>query len=150
MLTGVFAITVFAATDAVLRLPPIHRRRGAGHRFGRRFRQPQSGQRRSADCGFGRVATGCAVTTAPPSGTSPPSATTPPSGTTPAPVTPAAGAGGASATKEGGANDSSAEDTNVDEAAEGPRRAAPAKPSDDEAPEFRESADNNITLPVDI
>jgi hypothetical protein len=48
------------------------------------------------------------------------------------------------------ANESAGEDTNVDEAAEGPRRAAPAKPSDEEAPEFRESADNNISLPVDI
>lgn len=41
-------------------------------------------------------------------------------------------------------------DSNVEEPAEGPRRAAPPKLSDDEAPEFRESADNNISLPVDI
>jgi hypothetical protein len=33
---------------------------------------------------------------------------------------------------------------------EAPRRAAPPKSSDEEAPEFRESADNNISLPVDI
>ncbi len=38
----------------------------------------------------------------------------------------------------------------MEEEAEGPRRAAPAKPSDEEPPEFRESADNNISLPVDI
>jgi hypothetical protein len=77
---------------------------------------------------------------------SPPSATTPPA--------PTAGAGDAPPAAEpvtpGAANDPAAEDTNVDEPAEGPRRSAPAKPSDEEPPEFRESADNNISLPVDI
>ncbi len=38
----------------------------------------------------------------------------------------------------------------ADADAEGPRRAAPPKTSDEEAPEFRESADNNISLPIDI
>jgi hypothetical protein len=38
----------------------------------------------------------------------------------------------------------------ADAGAEGPRRAAPPKTSDEEAPEFRESADNNISLPIDI
>ncbi|MFO1425984.1 MAG: hypothetical protein U1F11_03225 [Steroidobacteraceae bacterium] len=33
---------------------------------------------------------------------------------------------------------------------EGPRRAATPKTADEEAPEYRESADNNISLPVDI
>jgi hypothetical protein len=31
-----------------------------------------------------------------------------------------------------------------------PRRAATPKTSDEEAPEYRESADNNISLPIDI
>lgn len=36
------------------------------------------------------------------------------------------------------------------EAEEVQRRAAPPKNSDEEAPEYRDSADNNISLPVDI
>lgn len=44
---------------------------------------------------------------------------------------------------------SNPDDTNV-EASEGPRRAAQPKLSSDEAPEYRESADNNVTFPVDI
>ena len=36
------------------------------------------------------------------------------------------------------------------EAEEVKRRAAAPKSSDEEAPEFRDSADNNISLPVDI
>ena len=43
---------------------------------------------------------------------------------------------------------SSAADTN--EAEEVARRTAPAKTSDDELPEYRDSADNNISLPIDI
>ena len=39
-------------------------------------------------------------------------------------------------------------DTN--EAEEVQRRAAPPKSSEEEAPEFRDSADNNISLPIDI
>lgn len=39
-------------------------------------------------------------------------------------------------------------DTN--EAEEGQRRTPPPKLSDEESPEFRDSADNNISLPVDI
>ncbi|MFM8517150.1 MAG: hypothetical protein ACKODA_04605 [Nevskiaceae bacterium] len=39
-------------------------------------------------------------------------------------------------------------DTN--EAEEVTRRAAPPKTSDDELPEYRDSADNNISLPIDI
>lgn len=42
-----------------------------------------------------------------------------------------------------------ADDTNVEEP-QGPRRAAPPKLSEEEAPEYRESADNNLTFPVDI
>ena len=41
------------------------------------------------------------------------------------------------------------DDTNVEEP-QGPRRAAQPKLSEEEAPEYRESADNNITFPVDI
>jgi len=36
------------------------------------------------------------------------------------------------------------------EAEEVTRRAAPPKTSDDELPEYRDSADNNISLPIDI
>lgn len=36
------------------------------------------------------------------------------------------------------------------EAEEVQRRGAPPKTSDEEAPEFRDSADNNISLPIDI
>ena len=43
---------------------------------------------------------------------------------------------------------SSAADTN--EAEEVARRTAPPKTSDDELPEYRDSADNNISLPIDI
>lgn len=39
-------------------------------------------------------------------------------------------------------------DTNEVEAE--PRRSAPPTLSDDESPEYRDSADNNISLPVDI
>jgi hypothetical protein len=39
-------------------------------------------------------------------------------------------------------------DTN--EAEEVMRRTAPPKTSDDELPEYRDSADNNISLPIDI
>jgi hypothetical protein len=39
-------------------------------------------------------------------------------------------------------------DTN--EAEEVTRRTAPPKTSDDELPEYRDSADNNISLPIDI
>ena len=42
----------------------------------------------------------------------------------------------------------SAADTN--EAEEVARRTAPPKTSDDELPEYRDSADNNISLPIDI
>lgn len=42
----------------------------------------------------------------------------------------------------------SAADTN--EAEEVARRTAPPKASDDELPEYRDSADNNISLPIDI
>ena len=42
----------------------------------------------------------------------------------------------------------SAADTN--EAEEILRRTAPPKTSDDELPEYRDSADNNISLPIDI
>ncbi len=41
------------------------------------------------------------------------------------------------------------DDTNVEEP-QGPRRAAQPKLSEEEAPEYRESADNNVTFPVDI
>jgi hypothetical protein len=40
-----------------------------------------------------------------------------------------------------------AESNEVDAAA---RRAAPPRRTEEEAPEFRESADNNISLPIDI
>ena len=43
---------------------------------------------------------------------------------------------------------SSAADTN--EAEEVGRRTASPKTSDDELPEYRDSADNNISLPIDI
>lgn len=36
------------------------------------------------------------------------------------------------------------------EADEVQRRSAPPKTADEEAPEFRDSADNNISLPIDI
>ena len=36
------------------------------------------------------------------------------------------------------------------EAEEVARRAPPPEPADDESPEFRESADNNISFPIDI
>lgn len=36
------------------------------------------------------------------------------------------------------------------EAEEVQRRAAPPKSSEEEAPEYRDSADNNISLPIDI
>ncbi len=36
------------------------------------------------------------------------------------------------------------------EAEEVTRRAPPPKPADEEAPEFRESADNNLSFPIDI
>ena len=36
------------------------------------------------------------------------------------------------------------------EAEEVQRRSAPAKSAADEAPEFRDSADNNISMPIDI
>lgn len=42
----------------------------------------------------------------------------------------------------------SAADTN--EAEEVARRTVPPKTSDDELPEYRDSADNNISLPIDI
>lgn len=38
----------------------------------------------------------------------------------------------------------------TNEAEEVQRRAAPPKTSDEEAPEYRDSADNNISLPIDI
>lgn len=42
------------------------------------------------------------------------------------------------------------EPPNTNEAEEISRRAAPPKTSDEESPEFRDSADNNISLPIDI
>jgi hypothetical protein len=38
----------------------------------------------------------------------------------------------------------------TNEAEEVQRRAAPPAPSEQEAPEYRDSADNNISLPIDI
>lgn len=38
----------------------------------------------------------------------------------------------------------------TNEAEEVSRRAVPPKTSDEEAPEYRDSADNNISLPIDI
>jgi hypothetical protein len=38
----------------------------------------------------------------------------------------------------------------TNEAEEISRRAAPPKTSDEESPEYRDSADNNISLPIDI
>ncbi|MFM7434365.1 MAG: hypothetical protein ACKOGN_08480 [Gammaproteobacteria bacterium] len=38
----------------------------------------------------------------------------------------------------------------TNEAEEIQRRKAPAKSSDEESPEYRDSADNNISLPIDI
>jgi hypothetical protein len=38
----------------------------------------------------------------------------------------------------------------TNEAEEIDRRAAPPKTSDEESPEYRDSADNNISLPIDI
>lgn len=46
------------------------------------------------------------------------------------------------------AQDREPPDTN--EAEEITRRGAPPKTSDEEAPEYRDSADNNISLPIDI
>lgn len=46
------------------------------------------------------------------------------------------------------AQDREPPDTN--EAEEISRRAAPPKTSEEEAPEYRDSADNNISLPIDI
>jgi hypothetical protein len=61
-------------------------------------------------------------------------------------------AGPATPTNPAQANPSSsanpAADTN--EAEEIGRRTAPLKTSDDELPEYRDSADNNISLPIDI
>jgi hypothetical protein len=59
-------------------------------------------------------------------------------------------------TKAGGAPESVPKETPpaasepADTEPDAPRRAAPPKASDEEAPEFRESADNNISLPIDI
>jgi hypothetical protein len=123
LLTGAFAVGVFAATDGVLRLLAEPAPASA---------PPSTSAPPSAPAGASPEG-GTSTTSQPPGG---PAA----AGATPAPPSPAAGA----------VNDSADEDTNVDEAAEGPRRATPAKPSEDEAPEYRESADNNISLPVDI
>jgi hypothetical protein len=46
------------------------------------------------------------------------------------------------------AQDREPPDTN--EAEEISRRATPPKTSEEEAPEYRDSADNNISLPIDI
>ncbi len=144
LLTAVFAVGVFAATDGVLRLladPAPATAPGA------------------APPGRPTATTTQAPGDAPASGATP-APTAPAPGSPPAPgPTPAPGGAGnapppggaaAPATTDGTANESAGEDTNVEEAPEGPRRAAPARPSEDEAPEFRESADNNISLPVDI
>jgi hypothetical protein len=131
LLMGAFAVGVLAATDGVLRL----------------LAEPAPASAPAATPG-GASPGGAPSTTAPPPGDPAPA------GATPAPTVPAGGAAPAPASTPappaGAANDSAGDETNVDEAAEGPRRAAPARPSDDEAPEFRESADNNISLPVDI
>jgi len=131
LLTAVFAVGVFAATDRVLRL----------------LADPAPATAPASAPGGASPGGGGSTTTAQGPGD-------PGAGATPAPTAPAAGPspapGASAATAPGAANDSAGDDTNVDEAAEGPRRAAPAKPSDEEAPEFRESADNNISLPVDI
>jgi hypothetical protein len=42
------------------------------------------------------------------------------------------------------------EPPSTNEAEEISRRSAPPKTSDEESPEFRDSADNNISLPIDI
>ncbi|MCU0759364.1 MAG: hypothetical protein MUF07_09270 [Steroidobacteraceae bacterium] len=129
--TGLFAATVYAATEGLLRMavdaPPATSP-------GREAPAP-------APPGEGGPAPGGP---APATGPTPAPAPAPAPGATPATAgerpspageTPAAGDPG---------------DTNEAEPAEGPRRAAPPKSSDEEAPEFRESADNNISLPIDI
>lgn len=77
----------------------------------------------------------------------------------PASAPPPAGGNGAAANRDAAPESkpanapadkpSSPDDTNVEEP-DGPRRAAQPKLSSDEAPEYRESADNNVTFPVDI
>jgi cytoskeletal protein RodZ len=42
------------------------------------------------------------------------------------------------------------EPPSTNEAEEISRRSTPPKTSDEESPEFRDSADNNISLPIDI
>ena len=125
-LTGVFAATVYAATESLLRL---------------------------------------AVDAAAPAGASSPApAPAPAPESEPAPVPAERSTAAEPVTAEAGSSPAAAPvpasapaavpaaqaDSNVEEPADGPRRAAPPKLSDDEAPEFRESADNNISLPVDI
>ncbi|MCP5339935.1 MAG: hypothetical protein H7A16_07155 [Sinobacteraceae bacterium] len=119
-LTGVFAATVYAATESLLRLAV-----DAAAPAGASSPAPES---EAASVPAERSTAAEPVTAE--AGSSPAAAPVPASA--PAAV-PAAQA-----------------DSNVEEPAEGPRRAAPPKLSDDEAPEFRESADNNISLPVDI
>ena len=137
LLTAGFAVGVFATTDGVLRLlaDPA----------------PTSTPAASSSPATSSSPAAPPSSSGPPasaSGAVPAGAGAPASGTAPAapPATPAT----KDAASASAANDSAADDTNVEEAAEGPRRAAPVKPAEDDAPEFRESADNNISLPVDI
>ncbi len=130
LLTGAFAVFVYAATDTVLRLV--------------------DDQSESAPAGGAPTSQGSAPAGSAPAGGAPSSAPSSPGGAPATPGSPPAD-GTPPATQDPAAkNESSADDTNLEEEADGPRRAAPARPSDEEAPEFRESADNNISLPVDI
>lgn len=139
-MVGLFAATVYAATEGLLRLavdaPPVV--------------DAQEPLRIDA-----------AATPGPAPGTTPGPASGKGSAQAPAPA-PAPGAerGAESAppaaepaatppTRDPAAKDGG-EDSNVEEQAEGGRRAAAPRASDEDAPEYRESADNNISLPVDI
>lgn len=137
---GLFAATVYAATNGVLRLAVEAPRDARGEVIRAPAPAPEP-----------------APVPAPAPASSPPAtpATTP----APAPASaPSEGAGApptaaapGPATRDPAARDAtSPEDTNEDESAAAGRRGAPPKASEDEAPEYRESADNNISLPVDI
>ena len=139
---GAFAAVVYAATEGLLQLavqaPPAARDGARGT------------VRASVDAPAPPVASQAPVPAPGPSpGGTPESTPAPAPGPAPTPGSPA-DARPPPATRDPAAAGADDADTNVEEEAEGGRRAARPKTSDEEAPEFRESADNNISLPVDI
>jgi hypothetical protein len=146
--TGLFAATVYAATEGLLGLALDAGARTSPAAAARGAAAVVQADPASPPDAAGGTPPGSAPPPDPAQGGAPAPGTTPPAAPAPAGAPPAEG--GVRGPQGADASGADGDDTNEELPAEGPRRAAPPKASDEEAPEFRESADNNISLPIDI